>query len=312
MTRQSKKQSKKNKKSQIIIAIFVFLFIIVSYSFEKAGIWDKIDDSIPADSHQSVSADGVCLTADFIDVGQGDCTLFVSDGKSMLIDSGELEYSDFVVKEMKELGVTELDYVVATHAHSDHIGATANIITAVPAENIILSEPSDKSSETDTYEKFMTAVETSGANVILAEPKYKFALGKAECEILAPFEVSQKEENNNSVVMTVTAGETTFLMTGDAEKSVENRIIKEYPNLCADILKAGHHGSNTSSSENFVNLISPETAIISVGEKNRYKHPSDEILQLYDSLNIKYYRTDVSGRITVTCTDNSYFVSTEK
>lgn len=309
----AKKDKKNSKKSQIIIAFFVIIFIIVSYTLDKNGIWDSLNSATSPGTAtiNSNPDDSVLLTAYFIDVGQGDCSLFISNEAAMLIDSGEQEYADTVIKVLKEYGIKELDYAVATHAHSDHIGGLADILTTVPTKNIILSEPSDNSSQTATYEKFLDAIDECNANVILAEPEYIFTLGDARCEIIAPYEVSQTEENNNSIVMSVTTGETTFLLTGDAEKSVEREIIKKRPELHADIIKIGHHGSKTSSAEEFLSMLNPETAVISVGEGNKYKHPSDATLETLNKLTIPYYRTDICGTITVTCTDSDYSISTE-
>lgn len=309
---QSKKRSKKNKKIQILIAFFVVLFIMISYGLDKVGVWDAINTAInDGQPKNQVSAeDGVILSASFIDIGQGDCSLFISNGETMLIDCGESEYADTVIETLRSMGITQLDYAVATHAHTDHMGGMAEIITTVPTANLIMSEPSDKSAGTASYEKFLDAAETSKANVILAEPTYTFSLGYAQCKILTPLEVSQTEENNNSVVMSITAGETSFLLTGDAEKTVENQILAEYPTLKIDILKVGHHGSKTSSSEKFIKQIAPETAIISVGKNNRYGHPAEDTLKTLSSTQV--YRTDLYGTISVTCTADTYSITTEK
>lgn len=253
------------------------------------------------------------LDVHFIDVGQGDCTLFISDGMSMLIDSGEAEYSDTVIKTVSDYGVTSLDYVVATHAHSDHIGAMADVIAEIDVKNIIISEPCEDSSLTDTYGRFIDAMENSDAEIILAKPDYTFTLGKAECTILAPFNADSSNENNNSVVMLITAGETSVLMTGDAEKAVEKQITEKYPYLDTDILSVGHHGSSTSSSDSFVKQITPDLGIISCGLNNKYNHPSKKTVETLDSYDIKYYRTDISGTVSLYCTESGYYtIETEK
>ena len=292
----------------IIIAV---LFFAVSVFMDQAGLWDDALDAV-SDGSASVSADAdeIILDTYFIDVGQGDSSLFISDNKSMLIDCGEKENADTVIATLSETGVTKLDYAVVTHAHSDHMGAMTDIIENIEIENIIISEPCEKSSETASYERFIDAVTESGANVILAQPDYTFSLGYAECRILAPYEVSSNE-NNNSIVMHITAGETSFLMTGDAEKTVEKNIMKNYPDLTATILKTGHHGSSTSSYESFIEQISPETAIIQCGLNNSYGHPDEETLSVFNKLNITHYRSDIYGNIKISCTTDSYTLSTE-
>ena len=307
-----KGKNKKSKKFVIPVAGLSFCLLIVSVVLNEFGILDDaMQHAVTADAPSSAITDAE-LTAHFIDVGQGDCSLFISGSDTMLIDSGEATYSSTVIEELRSYGVTQLDYVVATHAHSDHMGGMADIIETLPVDNIIISEPSQNSSETATYERFLDAVENSGAQVILAEPGYTFSLGSAECEILAPFEVSQTEENNNSVVLYITAGTTSFLMTGDAEKAIEKDIAAAYPNLKATVLKVGHHGSKTSSGNQFLSLLQSETAVISVGAGNSYRHPSEDTVSNLENNNIKYYRTDICGTVTVTCGGDSYAVTTEK
>lgn len=307
------KQKRKSKTLCIILIFAAVMFIITSWALNETGVWDDFANSENLFSTKTTAKyyGSTDFTAYFLDVGQGDSALFVSRGCSMLIDSGEKESSGTVLSYLNGYGVKSLQYVVATHAHSDHMGGMADIISAVPTENIIISEPCDDSASTATYESFLDAAEKSGAEITLAEPGLTFSLGDAECTVLAPFEVSS-EENNNSVVMLITAGETSILMTGDAEKSVENQILKYYPDLNADIIKIGHHGSNTSSGNAFINAISPETAIISVGKGNIYGHPSEKTLAMLENYNIKYYQTDVSGTITVSVSDKSYSITAQR
>lgn len=307
-------RGKKGTKA-IATGIVAIIIVIVSLCMEKSGQWDNmIDEAEKTTSKLTTSTtvqysdDENILDAHFIDVGQGDCSLFVSDGMSMLIDCGEAENADAVIKTISEYGIESLDYVVATHAHSDHMGAMAEIITEMPVANIIISEPCEDSSLTVTYEKFIDAMEASDAEIILAKPDLTFSLGNANCTVLAPFNVDSSNENNNSVVMLITAGETSFLLTGDAEKSVEKEIMEHYPQLDADILKVGHHGSSTSSYSEFIEQISPELGIIQCGLNNKYGHPTEKTVKTLEENNVKYYRTDICGTISVHCTANGYTV----
>lgn len=314
MARRRKKISKKNLLVIIISAIAVIIISIL-------GLCDKTDElndyaAPDKNTENTVSSNKdnneKIMTAHFIDVGQGDCTLFISGNETMLIDCGEAEYSDTVINDLKFYGVTELDYAVITHAHTDHMGGMADILDAVPTENIIFSEPSEKSSGTKSYGEFLDAADRCGADIIIAEPDYTFSFGNAECRILAPFEVSEKEENDNSVVMHITAGTTSFLMTGDAEKAVEKDIIEHYPNLSATILKVGHHGSKTSSHDDFISMLDCETAVIPVGEDNRYGHPTEQVIKTLESNNIECYRTDLEGTVTIECFTENYKIYTER
>ena len=312
-----KAKGKKGNKA-IIGAAIAIVIVIISLILNKNGTMDSMLDDAAQTTTKQTSADtadmtttepavsGNLLDAYFIDIGQGDCALLVSDGMSMLIDSGEDEYADEVIRTVSDYGISTLDYVVVTHAHSDHMGSMADVISAIDVKNIIISEPCEDSSLTATYEKFIDAMEASSAAIILAEPDYTFSFGKADCTILSPFNVDSSNENNNSVVMHVTAGETSFLLTGDMEKSVEKQIMENYPLLDIDILKVGHHGSSTSSYKKFIAQISPEVAVISCGLNNRYNHPSEKTLETLDENNVKYYRTDICGTVSVHCTQDGY------
>ncbi|MBR3868365.1 MAG: MBL fold metallo-hydrolase [Clostridia bacterium] len=309
-----KKISKKNLLVIIISAIAVIIISILGLSDKTDELNDYAAPDKNTENTVSSNKDNneKIMTAHFIDVGQGDCTLFISGNETMLIDCGEAEYSDTVINDLKFYGVTELDYAVITHAHTDHMGGMANILDTVPTENIIFSEPSEKSSGTKSYGEFLDAADRCGADIIIAEPDYTFSFGNAECRILAPFEVSEKEENDNSVVMHITAGTTSFLMTGDAEKAVEKDIIEHYPNLSATILKVGHHGSKTSSHDDFISMLDCETAVIPVGEDNRYGHPTEQVIKTLESNNIECYRTDLEGTVTIECFTENYKIYTER
>lgn len=316
-----KAKGKKGNKAvfpAIIATVIALCIILISSVMIKNDKRDSVQDDAQQTTTKQTSADTADMTttepvgsenlldAYFIDIGQGDCALFVSDGMSMLIDSGEDEYADEVIRTVTDYGISTLDYVVVTHAHSDHMGSMADVISAIDVENIIISEPCEDSSLTATYEKFIDAMEACDAEIILAEPDYTFSFGNADCTILAPFNVDSSNENNNSVVMHITAGETSFLLTGDMEKSVEKQIMEKYPMLDIDILKIAHHGSSTSSYKKFIAQISPEIGIISCGLNNRYNHPSEKTLETLDENNVKYYRTDICSTISVHCTADGY------
>ncbi len=287
----------------VIIAVIIAAITIFSQS-------DLLSDE-PKNSPDAIPENELILTSYFIDVGQGDCSLFVSGDETILIDSGEYEYGDAVISFLEEKGISEIDYLVVTHAHTDHMGAMKQIIENIDVENVILSTASDSATGKRQYGDFLEAVDNSGAEVIVAEPDYTFSFGKAECKILAPFEVSD-EENDNSVVMQITAGKTSFLMTGDIEKAVEKQILANYPDLKTTILKAAHHGSKTSSHDDFINTIKAKVGIISVGTNNSYNHPSAEVVEALRNSGMDLYRTDTNGTVTIECAEDRYKIFTEK
>lgn len=305
------KRKAKNKQIPLITVIAAVVVFLASFIAEQAGVWDDTLNEVANNSFSSVDTDGTILDAYFIDVGQGDCSLFISDGKTMLIDCGESENAETVIQTISGMGIEKLDYAVVSHAHSDHMGAMADVITEIGAENLLLSEPCNNNAETATYEEFIDAADASGANIILAQPDYTFTLGYAECTVLSPAKVSSNE-NDNSVVLHISAGKTSFLLTGDAEKKIEKEIMENYPNLTATILKAGHHGSSTSSHEDFIEQLSPETAIIQCGLNNSYGHPHEETVSTLKKFNITSYRNDICGNIMVSCSTDGYKITTEK
>ncbi len=232
------------------------------------------------------------LIVHFIDVGQGDSTFIeLPNGETMLIDAGEREYGDSVVAYIFNQGYDTLDYVVATHPHTDHIGGMVDVLNAFPTKNFYMTSYVNP---TQTFDDMLTAVENNGAavhevmagTVILDEPELLV-------EVVAP-KVLADDSNNNSVVIKLTYGENKFLFTGDAEKDEEDGI---WTNIKCDVLKVGHHGSDTSSTKNFLKKVEPTYAVISCGLYNSYGHPDEAVLKrLYDR-NINVYRTDIQGTI---------------
>ena len=306
---------KSNKKLSLPTIIILLVALVISGIMEVTGTWDRLNASVtdsPYIDIRDLEDSDIMATANFIDVGQGDSTLFVSKGESMLIDSGEAENADVVINALTESGITELDYIVATHAHSDHIGAMAEILSEVPAKKVLISKPSEDSQATWTFNNFIDAVEECDAELIVAESGYEFAMGYALCRILSPINFYSSSENNNSIIMHISVGSTSFMMTGDAESGAEKTLLDRYDNIDAQILKVGHHGSNTSSTEDFIDEVNPEVAVIHVGKDNKYGHPADVILERISQYTDDIYTTCDNGTVTVTCYKDSYEVSTRR
>lgn len=233
--------------------------------------------------------ENTALSVHFIDVGQGDSILLQSDDDFVLIDAGEVEYGPVVCEYLKSVGVDTIDYVIATHPHSDHIGGLSDVINQFDCENFITKE-SDQ--QTKTWMNVLTAVEKNDVNYIEANVSDTYSFSQASFEILAPNSDHYDGYNDYSVVVKVTCGDTSFLFTGDAEKLSEKEMINSGADLSADVLKVAHHGSTTSSSDAFLDAVNPQFAVISCGENNDYGHPHKEVISEFSKRGVTVYRTD--------------------
>lgn len=259
-------------------------------------------DSSSAAQQESSSAEDASvpdgtLEVRFIDVGQADCILVQCEGENLLIDAGDQGSYDVISGTLDRLGVSRLDYVVATHPHADHIGSMAKVILNYEIGTLILPEiPDAIMPTTRTFEKMMDAIEETNCTVQQAEPLDVFTVGGAEVTILGPAG-EYNDLNDISVVCRLVYGDVSFLFTGDAEATAESDILSLGSTLRSTVLKMGHHGSSTSTSLPFWEAVDPLYCVISCGEGNDYGHPHQETLDLLDEYQIIPYRTDTMGTI---------------
>jgi competence protein ComEC len=229
----------------------------------------------------------------FIDVNQGD-SIFIElpNSQTMLIDAAEESQADKIITYIHQQGYDSLDYVVETHPHSDHMGGMADVINNFNVSSIYLSPATNT---TKAYENMLTAIQNSGAKTY--SPMAGDTIlddGNLLIEVVAPKELDNDKLNNCSLVIKLTYGDNRFLFTGDAEKSEEDKI---WTNIKCDVLKVGHHGSDSSTTANFLKKVEPTCAVISVGAGNSYGHPDDIILKRLADKGVQTFRTDIQGTI---------------
>ncbi len=261
---------------------------------------------------QTKPADG-SLSVHYIDVGQGDAIYISCGDKNMLIDSGEVSEGDTVCAYLREQGVEKLDYVIGTHPHSDHMGGMSAVVQEFDIGEFIMPHLADEDFPTTKYfERFLDAAEEKDLNITEAKLGMRVPFGDAQWEIIAPVEENYSNTNNYSVGVILRYGERSFIFTGDAEKEAEREILENCPLRHIDVYKAGHHGSDTSGSEEFLEAISPDYAVISCGEGNSYGHPDDVTIEKLKKYTDKIYRTDLCGTVVITTDGENISVSTER
>ena len=290
------KRKKKKQGKGIVPALLVLAAVIAALFFGKDALLGGLTNNPAA------PVSGGEVQFHFIDVGQGDAALIRTEAGDILIDAGTNSSEDELKAYLDSMGVKDLEYAVFTHPHEDHIGGADMVLSTYNVKRVILP---DATATSKTYERMMDAIEAEKCEVIEARPDETFTVGELTCTILAPISTSYTETNNYSVVIRADYGETSVLFTGDAEVDSEAEMLERYRFkglLDCDLLKSGHHGSDTSSSQEFLNAVTPAYAVISVGEGNTYDHPKQETLTKYDAMKIRYFRTDKEGSIVFVST----------
>lgn len=253
------------------------------------------------------------LTVHYIDVGQGDSIYITSGGEGMLIDCGESGEAERVISYLDNMGISKIDYVVGTHPHSDHMGGMSKIVEHFDIGEMIIPHIDDSDTPTTKYfEKFLNACAAKNLSLTEAEVGREFKVGDAELKIIAPNSPDYSNVNNYSVGFIMHHGDNSFIFTGDAEKLAEKEMLENNNLEDIDVYKTGHHGSDTSSSEDFLNVIKPDYAVISCGEGNSYGHPNDITIENLSRFTDKIYRTDLVGTVVFTSDGKSLDVQTER
>lgn len=236
------------------------------------------------------------LQVHFLDVGQADCALLRCGDTDILIDGGNVDDSSYIVSYLQKQGVEQLDLVVCTHAHEDHVGGLAGVLAVFPTAEL-WSATTTYSSK--CFDNFVRYADQQRLTIQIPQPGKTVTYGKLTLKVLGPVD-SYSETNNTSIVIKATFGSRSFLFTGDMEKDAENDMLDSGAQVKADVLKVGHHGSDTSSGYRFLYEVDPQYAVISVGEGNSYGHPHEEPLSRFHDAGVTVYRTDLLGEILVT------------
>ncbi|PWM58720.1 MAG: hypothetical protein DBX93_01025 [Oscillospiraceae bacterium] len=293
------KQSKRNRKWLIVAALCLLLAAVAAAIFFAAADRSAPDD-IPADAQAQIAVH-------FVDVGEGDCAIVETPDGNILIDAGTKQSEAAIRRCIDDLGITAFAYAIFTHPHADHIGSAAALVEAYPIDSVVMP---NAVSTSKTFEKLVAAIEEKDCRVIEGKAGKHLTLGALTIDLLAPCK-AYDDLNNMSVVVLLTYGNGTFLFTGDAETLSETDMLENGVPPC-DVLKVGHHGSSTSSSEAFIEAVSPQIAVISVGDGNSYGHPHASTLDRLEAHDVQIYRTDLCGTITITCDGTQFGIETEK
>ncbi|ELC8418620.1 MBL fold metallo-hydrolase [Clostridium perfringens] len=272
--------------------ILAIISTVTVLSFAGCGV--QKNNNISKSSAESEYS-GMSVT--YLNVGQGDSELIQVNGINMLIDAGTNAGANDLVKDLKNRGIKTIDIAIATHPHEDHIGGMDEVLENFDVKSFYAPKVAHT---TKTYENMLKAVKNEGLKIKQIKEGTKIDLGKdTEVQVYSPVKSQYEELNNYSPVMKISYGQNSFMFTGDAESLVEKEILSENKDLKADVLKLGHHGSHSSTSEEFLKAVDPSIAIVSCAKDNKYGHPHKETMSNLKKAGITVYETFRDGDITI-------------
>jgi competence protein ComEC len=278
----------------------IFLVLLLLFSFTAA-----LGCNLTAPGPTAVNQ----LEVYFMDVGQADCEIVRCRDANMIIDTGTNATASSLVSTIKHMGINKFDVAIGTHPHEDHIGGLDAVINNFGIGKIYMP---DVTADTKTYTDVITAIQNHDYSITSPVPGTTFNVGDAQCTILAPNSRSYDDLNDYSIVIRLDYGKTSFLFTGDAQTTSEQEMLAAGYNLKADVLKVGHHGSDTATSPAFLKAVAPEYGVIEVGAGNDYGHPHHITLEKLAAANVTVYRTDLNGTIEFKSDGSRLTVTTTK
>lgn len=301
MKRRSKRKIAVSATTALTLAIFII-------AFANKLFGDKFRSTL------APAAPDFDKTQDFVkimDVGQADAALIYSNGCSAVIDAGLTSSADDISADLKGADIKDIDALLITHLHMDHAGALAKIAMSFPIDNLIIPNRDSSAEAMPTVNEAEKRVVAEKGKVFTATEGMNFNIGEFEVTLLAYFPDATKE-NDRSIITMAKIGNKKFLFTGDVEKATEADVLAEKLNIDCDVLKVGHHGSNSSSTAAFLKAASPKYAAISVGKDNMYSHPSNKTIVALKNCGAEVYRTDKNGDISFYVENGNIRVETEK
>lgn len=306
---EQKKGSKKALKTALLLLLTVGVVVSV-LPYGAAASWHKIFAAFGLNDFSS-AADDSPMAVHVLSVGKADSILIECEGKYMLVDGGTMDRGESVSEYLLRRGIKKLDYVVNTHPDDDHIGGLSVILNRFSVDRYIAPIiPKNLIPATEEYSEVQKALAKKHLSTVSPKSGDTFSLGKLKAKVLAPLKPGEST-NNNSIILRLAYGSTHFLLMGDAEKEEEADLLSLHADLTADVLKVGHHGSSTSTTQELLNAVKPRYAAISVADDSNHL-PKDTVIKRLNEMNTKIYRTDIYGTVLFLSDGKKISVVTEK